>query len=125
MKRPYVKYVWLVWGCVLVLFAAMLLTNKGSAPSASPSGETKVYISYGQSRSPSPAKSAAASPSVKLSPSPSAGPSGGDVAVYVTRTGSKYHKSGCQYLRQSKIATTLSEAKADGYTACSRCGPPK
>lgn len=41
--------------------------------------------------------------------------------VYVTRTGKKYHKSGCSYLKDSKIAKTLSEAKSQGYTACSKC----
>ena len=41
--------------------------------------------------------------------------------VYITKTGSKYHRSGCSYLRQSKIAISLSSAKAQGYTACSRC----
>ena len=43
------------------------------------------------------------------------------VTVYVTKTGSKYHKSGCQYLSQSKIAISLSKAKSSGYSACSRC----
>lgn len=41
--------------------------------------------------------------------------------VYVTKTGKKYHKSGCSYLKDSKIAKTLSEAKSQGYTACSKC----
>ena len=41
--------------------------------------------------------------------------------VYVTRTGEKYHKSNCSYLRQSKIEINLSEAKRLGYTPCSRC----
>ena len=41
--------------------------------------------------------------------------------VYITRTGEKYHKSGCSYLRQSKIQINLSDAKAQGYTPCSRC----
>lgn len=44
--------------------------------------------------------------------------------VYVTRTGEKYHRESCSYLRQSKIETTLSEAVEDGYTPCSRCHPP-
>ena len=43
------------------------------------------------------------------------------VTVYVTKTGSKYHRPGCQYLKKSCIAISLSEAKAEGYTACSRC----
>lgn len=41
--------------------------------------------------------------------------------VYITNTGSKYHRYGCQYLRQSCIAISLSSAKAQGYTACSKC----
>jgi len=47
------------------------------------------------------------------------------VTVYVTNTGSKYHRSGCRYLSQSKIAISLSQAKAQGYTACSVCDPPR
>lgn len=43
------------------------------------------------------------------------------VTVYITNTGSKYHEDGCQYLRESKNAVTLSQAKSWGYTACSRC----
>jgi hypothetical protein len=44
--------------------------------------------------------------------------------VYVTRTGEKYHKDSCRYLSESKIATTLAEAKSKAYTACSVCKPP-
>ncbi len=46
------------------------------------------------------------------------------VTVYVTKTGEKYHKEGCNYLK-SKIAISLSDAKELGYDACSRCNPPK
>ena len=41
--------------------------------------------------------------------------------VHITNTGSKYHKSGCQYLRESDISISLSDAKASGYSACSKC----
>ena len=44
--------------------------------------------------------------------------------VYVTKTGKKYHRGGCQYLRKSQIPKTLDDAVAAGYTACSRCRPP-
>ena len=47
------------------------------------------------------------------------------VTVYVTRTGKKYHKASCSYLRKSKIPISLQDAKSNGYTACSRCGPPE
>ena len=44
--------------------------------------------------------------------------------VYITDTGSKYHRHGCRYLRNSSHAVTLSNAKSLGYTPCSVCNPP-
>ena len=44
--------------------------------------------------------------------------------VYVTRTGEKYHRPGCQYLSKSCIPLDLSLAKSRGYTPCSICRPP-
>lgn len=41
--------------------------------------------------------------------------------VYVTDTGSKYHRAGCRYLWNSKRKVSLSSAKAFGYSACSVC----
>lgn len=38
--------------------------------------------------------------------------------VYVTKTGKKYHNDGCSSLKKSKIAISLSEAEAEGYTPC-------
>lgn len=43
--------------------------------------------------------------------------------VYITRTGSKYHRGDCRYLRQSKMQTTRKDATRNGYTACSVCKP--
>ena len=43
--------------------------------------------------------------------------------VYVTKTGSKFHKGNCRYLHSSKITISLSDAKAKGYTACKVCKP--
>ena len=45
--------------------------------------------------------------------------------VYVTKTGEKYHRSNCGYLSKSKRAINLSDAKAGGYTPCSRCKPAR
>lgn len=44
--------------------------------------------------------------------------------VYVTKTGEKYHRSSCQYLRSSKIAMPLAQAQQYGYGACKVCKPP-
>ncbi len=51
-------------------------------------------------------------------------PSKAGITVYVTRTGSKYHRETCRYLRRSKIEITLLEAVDRGYTSCSVCKPP-
>lgn len=40
---------------------------------------------------------------------------------YVTNSGTKYHKSSCSYLSKSRISINLSDAKAKGYSPCSRC----
>jgi hypothetical protein len=47
------------------------------------------------------------------------------ITVYITRTGEKYHRGDCRYLRQSKIAVSLKEAVARGYGPCSVCKPPQ
>jgi endonuclease YncB( thermonuclease family) len=44
--------------------------------------------------------------------------------VYVTRTGSKYHRSSCQYLRRSRIPISLKDAR-QSYEPCSVCKPPQ
>ena len=50
---------------------------------------------------------------------------GYDPTVFITNTGTKYHREGCRYLKDSKIALRLSEAKRRGYTPCSVCNPPQ
>ncbi len=40
---------------------------------------------------------------------------------YVTNSGTKYHLGSCSYLRASRNKITLSQAKAKGFTPCSRC----
>lgn len=42
--------------------------------------------------------------------------------VYVTNTGTKYHRDKCTYLH-SKNAMTIAEAEKAGYSPCSRCDP--
>lgn len=43
--------------------------------------------------------------------------------VYITKTGKKYHKGSCRYLKNSKIKTTKSKAQSQGYTPCKVCKP--
>ena len=43
--------------------------------------------------------------------------------VYTTKTGEKYHKASCRFLKYSKKETTIKKAKALGYAACKVCKP--
>lgn len=43
--------------------------------------------------------------------------------VYVTKTGSKYHIYGCDYLDGQPMKTTLSKAIEAGYSPCKVCNP--
>ena len=45
--------------------------------------------------------------------------------VYVTKSGTKYHRGSCSHLSKSKIAKSLAEAKAQNYEPCKTCNPPK
>jgi endonuclease YncB( thermonuclease family) len=50
-------------------------------------------------------------------------PSGipGEQMVWVSAGDKMYHKSGCDFLDKKKHTVGLSQAKSEGYTACSRC----
>lgn len=45
-----------------------------------------------------------------------------ECTVYVTRTGTRYHRQNCSSLKSSSIPASLDEAIKKGYTPCQRCG---
>jgi len=47
-----------------------------------------------------------------------------EVIVYATKTGKKYHKGSCRYLKKSRIPMKLADAKKV-LTPCGSCRPPK
>jgi len=47
-----------------------------------------------------------------------------DEVVFVTNTGSMYHRDGCSSLSRSRIAVSLADAVNSEYEACSICKPP-
>ncbi len=57
-------------------------------------------------------------------PVPAHDPADANDTVYITRTGTKYHRSGCRYLAKSVIPIALGEA-ATTYGPCSVCTPPR
>lgn len=45
--------------------------------------------------------------------------------VYVTKSGTKYHKKSCNYLKNSSIELTRIEAEKQHYSPCSKCRPDR
>jgi len=46
-----------------------------------------------------------------------------DRTVYITKTGSKYHSQGCDYLDTRPYSTTVSNAEHAGFSPCKVCNP--
>ena len=46
-----------------------------------------------------------------------------EIIVYITNTGTKYHRETCNSLRRSKIPITLEQAIERGYEPCRNCKP--
>ncbi len=74
-------------------------------------------------RSTSPAASAPTAAAPAPATPKSTASADENVTVYVTRTGTKYHRAGCRYLARSQIPMSLREAAAR-YGPCSVCNPP-
>lgn len=43
--------------------------------------------------------------------------------VYITKTGKKYHRAGCRYLKYSRYKITKEEAISRDYAPCKICRP--
>jgi len=96
--------------------ATIYTTQTNGTISVTFSASGAVRWSFGSSSRPVVAAAARTSAAPKAS---------GDVIVYVTATGHRYHRDGCRYLSKSRIAITLAKAKAEGYRPCSVCDPPQ
>ena len=102
------------------------------APSAAPAQTPQAKPPTGQSSQNPQPSTTQSPPEVKsqtvVTTAPTEGattaPDPAPLIVYVTRTGEKYHRAGCRYLRQSKIEITLREATTRGFGPCSVCRPP-
>jgi phosphatidylserine/phosphatidylglycerophosphate/cardiolipin synthase-like enzyme len=62
---------------------------------------------------------APAPPPSTVQPPPS--PQASADTVYITKTGTKYHRAGCRYLARSSIPISRKDAEARGYAPCKVC----
>ena len=96
---------------------------------ASPAPTQSNLNAAGRSERPAPPRAPAADPpparpAESVADEEPAAEDDEEVTVYVTRTGAKYHRESCRYLRQSKIPMPLDEAR-EQYDPCSVCDPPE
>ena len=111
----------------LALLCSCTAGTPDHSPSVSPSEPAPSQVQSSVSPSPSPSETALSEIQPSVSPTQAAvvsEPSPSQSAP-VTKTGEKYHSDGCQYLRKSQIPISLDDAKASGYTPCSKCNPPR
>ena len=97
-----------------------ITVNKSETPVVATAEPSKPSPTKPVATKPAATKPVATKPVATKPPSTTASKDK-DTIVYGTKTGEKYHKSGCSSLSRSKIPMTLQEAKSKGLTACSRC----
>lgn len=100
--------------------AAQAAAEKKAAEEAAAKAaeEEKAAQAAAEKKAAEAAKAEAAAAAAAAAQSES---SGGDT-VYITNTGKKYHRDGCQHLKSSKIPIDRSEAELR-YKPCKTCNP--
>lgn len=92
-------------------------------PSPTPTAAPTPTPSPTPTPTPKPTPTATPKPTPAPTPKPTPQPVQQQTqseTVYITRTGSRYHRAGCSYLKNS-IPISKSDAIAAGYTPCSKC----
>lgn len=116
------KYLWLAVAVFAVLCAWVWVLRSEPSPHSYNTTRTTTDSTYHSGTTTRATPRPTARPTA--TPKPTETPVSKDsYTVYITRTGSKYHRDGCQYLRSSKIEIDKKEAIENGYTACSKCKP--
>jgi endonuclease YncB( thermonuclease family) len=100
-----------VWGPSSPTSALALSSSPGSSPSTGTSGLDD------KPRKLTPLLPSTIGPNI---PSLS-GTSASEPMVFVSGGDRMYHRSGCEFLDKKKHPIPMSQAKSEGYTACSRC----
>jgi competence protein ComEC len=93
--------------------------QKSSKPTSSPKTTASPSPTPKKTVEPAPKQEVKPTPKKEVKPAPTE--EGNESTVYITKTGSKYHRDGCRHLSKSKIPISLSEAKSKGYSPCGVC----
>lgn len=88
---------------------------------AQPSTGNSPATAEGKTKKLAPLLSSEVGPNLPAISGASASPAPGDQSYFVSPVDRMYHKPGCAGLTKKKRALSLGEARAEGFTACSRC----
>ena len=126
-------------GCLLaaVILALLFASCNGgndTRPAPTPTPTVDVVeapeITPAPTSAPTPTPEPTPTPTPAPTPAPTAAPVAAPAAaepqtvtVYVTNSGTKYHRAGCSHLKSSKIEMDKDAAIAAGYTPCKTCNP--
>lgn len=119
-------------GCLLAaVILALLFASCGGGNDAKPAPTPTPTVTVTEEPQATPTLTAAPTPTPAPTPVPTAAaPAPAPAAaepqtetVYVTNSGTKYHRAGCSHLKSSKIEMDKDAAIAAGYTACKSCKP--
>ena len=100
-----------------------IVTNTNKTTSQNTKSQTQTNKSTSSSTSSNSSSNKSSTTKNKSNKSTSNSSIDQNSTVYITKSGSKYHRNGCSSLRKSKISITKKEAIARGYGACKRCNP--
>jgi outer membrane biosynthesis protein TonB len=106
---------------VLIAGGSQSGTEPRTQPKTQPEAKTEAQPETQQPKQLVPPQTATVEPVVPKEPEPKVEKR--EDEVFVTRTGKKYHRNGCQYLSRSQIPMSKADAIAENYTPCSRCNP--
>ena len=106
----------------LIIVFCLMCVYKQYVPEENATTQSRVEANLAK---PTSTKTPTSTPKPSSTPAPqnqsSSTKSETSTTVYITNSGSKYHKANCSYLSKSKISIDLSKAKSQGYEPCSKC----
>lgn len=122
-----------VWPAIeqqTMLYFPILMGPRSAPPTPTPTSTRTATNTPAPTNTGMPTATATVTPTVRPSltlmptttptPTRTATP---ETTYYITDTGTKYHRWGCQYLNESAHPVTCSYAISHGYGACSVCDP--
>lgn len=120
------KFLGCLFAAVILVFLFASCNGGGNDTRPAPTPTPTVAVAATPAPTSAPTPEPTPTPTAAPTAAPAAAPAAAEpqtVTVYVTNSGTKYHRAGCSHLKSSKIEMDKDAAIAAGYTACKSCKP--